>query len=152
MTSSVFRLPALAGLLLLGSVALAGCATTGDSDSAAAICHAPDGTMVPLNDSRCPQAVRNALNPATPPPMSIPQSMANESYDAEYGLVPGDQGYRPLKWISPDGTTSGQIDYPKHLTSAMDVTTCPQLHVPAVAFVAVENLSFDPYIVLLNHP
>ena len=53
--------------------------------------------MVPLNDSRCPQAVRNALNPATPPPMSIPQSMANESYDAEYGLVPGDQGYRPYQ-------------------------------------------------------
>jgi Tol biopolymer transport system component len=64
----------------------------------------------------------------------------------------GQQGYRPLKWISPDGATTGWIDYPKHLTSAMDVAACPQLHVPAVAFVAVENLSFDPYIVLLNHP
>lgn len=94
-TISVFRLPALAGLLLLG--ALAGCATTGDGDSGAAICHAPDGTMVPLKDSRCPQAVRDALNPATPPPMSIPQSIANQNYDAEYGLVPGDQGYRPYQ-------------------------------------------------------
>jgi hypothetical protein len=96
-TPSTFRLPALAGLMLLGAVGLAGCATTGDGDSSAAICHAPDGTMVPLNDSRCPQAVRDALNPATPAPMSIPQSMANQTYDAEYGLVPGDQGFRPYQ-------------------------------------------------------
>jgi Tol biopolymer transport system component len=64
----------------------------------------------------------------------------------------GDQGYRPLKWISPDGKEAGQIDYPRRLTSAKDVTVCPNLHMPAVSFVAIENQSFDPYVVLLNHP
>jgi hypothetical protein len=88
------RLPVLAGFLLLAVAGLAGCATTG-SRSGAAICHAADGTLVPLNDQRCPQAVRDALNPATPPPMSIPQAIANQQYDAAYGLSPGDWGFRP---------------------------------------------------------
>jgi hypothetical protein len=94
-TSSVLRLPVLAGLLLCAATGLAGCATTGSTG--AAICHAADGTLVPLNDQRCPQAVRDALNPATPAPMSIPQSMANQQYDAANGLAPGDWGYRPYE-------------------------------------------------------
>ena len=94
MISFSLRLPVLAGFLLLAVAGLAGCATTG-SRSGAAICHAADGTLVPLNDQRCPQAVRDALNPATPPPMSIPQAIANQQYDAAYGLSPGDWGFRP---------------------------------------------------------
>jgi hypothetical protein len=90
------RRPALAGLLLIAATGLAGCATTG-SGSGAAICHAGDGTLVPLNDQRCPQAVRDALNPATPPPMSIPQAITNQQYDAAYGLSPGDWGFRPYE-------------------------------------------------------
>ena len=93
MTSSPLRLPALAGLLLLTAAGLAGCATTG-GDSGAAICHASDGTLVPLNDSRCPQSVRDALRPASPAPVSIVQQMQNQQYDAENGLAPGDQNYR----------------------------------------------------------
>jgi predicted small secreted protein len=92
--SFLVRLPAFAGLLLLAATSLAACATTG-SGAGAAICHAADGTLVPLNDQRCPQSVRDALNPATPPPMSIPQSIANQQYDAYYGLSPGDWGFRP---------------------------------------------------------
>jgi len=95
-TSLSLRLPVLAGFLLFTAAGLAGCATTG-SGSGAAICHAADGTLVPLSDQRCPQAVRDALNPAEPPPMSIPQSMANQQYDAEHGLLPGDWGYRPYE-------------------------------------------------------
>jgi hypothetical protein len=94
LTSFALHLPALAGLVLLTATGLAGCATTGGG-AGAAICHAADGTLVPLNDSRCPQSVRDALSPATPAPMSIPQSMANQDYDARYGLSPGDWGYRP---------------------------------------------------------
>jgi hypothetical protein len=96
MTLSAFRLPVLAGLLLLTAISLSACATTGD-DSGAAICHAADGTLVPLDDQRCPQSVRDALQPAAPPAMSIPQSMANQDYDAENGLAPGDQGFRPYQ-------------------------------------------------------
>jgi hypothetical protein len=89
------RLPVVAGLLLFTAAGLGGCATTGSSG--AAICHAADGTLVPLDDQRCPQAVRDALNPATPPPMSIPQSIANQQYDAAHGLSPGDWGFRPYE-------------------------------------------------------
>jgi hypothetical protein len=93
LTKSRFLTPVLAGFALVAALALSGCATTGDAGQP--ICHAADGSMVPVNDDRCPQDVRDALNVDTPPPMSIPISMANQQYDAENGLQAGDQGFRP---------------------------------------------------------
>ncbi len=94
MTKSRFLTPALAGFALVAALALSGCATTGD-DAGPAICHAADGTMVPVNDDRCPQDVRDALKTDTPPPMSIVTSMGNQQYDAQNGLQQGDQGFLP---------------------------------------------------------
>ncbi len=83
----------LAGLVLLAGLGLSGCSTlTGDPGPA--ICHAADGSLVPVDDDRCPDSVRDALKPGTPPPMSVTQSMDNQDYDASNGLQPGDQGYR----------------------------------------------------------
>jgi hypothetical protein len=92
LTKARLLAPALTGLALVAALALSGCATTGDGP---AICHGSDGTMVPVNDDRCPQDVRDALKTNAAPPMSIVTSMANQQYDAENGLSSDDQGFRP---------------------------------------------------------
>jgi len=91
LTKLRFLTPALAGFAIVAALALSGCATTGDN---APICHAADGTMVPLNDDRCPQSVRDALRPGAPPQTSIVNSIANQEYDSENGLTPDNQNYR----------------------------------------------------------
>ena len=90
MKKNIARLgaPAAALFALLLASTLAGCATFGDPGPA--ICHADDGTMVPVNDSRCPQAVRDALHHDAPPPESVDQSIDNELYNAQHGYIPGD--------------------------------------------------------------
>ena len=79
---------ATAGLAML----LSACTTLGGPGPA--ICHAADGTMVPVHDSRCPEEVRRALQADTPVPVSIDQQMRNETYNAQHGLLPGDSGFR----------------------------------------------------------
>ena len=88
------RIMAPAGLLLAAMLATlpAGCATLGDPGPA--ICRAPDGTMVPLRDPKCPEDVRRAMQPDTPVPVSIDQSMKNDAYNMDHGLIAGDSKYR----------------------------------------------------------
>ena len=43
----------------------------------------------------CGGDVRDALKGNAAPPMSIITSMGNQQFDAENGLQPGDQGFRP---------------------------------------------------------
>jgi len=80
----------LAMLLVIST--LAGCATLGDTGPA--ICHADDGTMVPVHDPKCPEAVRRTLEPDTGVPVSVDQSISNDLYNAQNGLVAGDAGAR----------------------------------------------------------
>jgi hypothetical protein len=89
------RLRASAGLVLaLALTALpSACATLGDPGPA--ICKTPDGSMVPLRDPKCPEDIRRAMEPDSGPPApSIDQSMNNDSYNMEHGLIAGDAGYR----------------------------------------------------------
>ena len=78
--------------MLLAVSTLSGCTTLGDTGPA--ICHADDGTMVPVRDSKCPEAVRRTLEPDTGAPVSVDQSINNDLYNAQNGLAAGDAGAR----------------------------------------------------------
>lgn len=81
--------------LLLAAImagALSGCATMGDLGPA--ICHASDGSMVPLSDPKCPEEIRRAMNKDSGPPVSVDQSINNDEYNMENGLAPGEPGAR----------------------------------------------------------
>ncbi|HTJ58357.1 MAG TPA: hypothetical protein VL418_12420 [Devosiaceae bacterium] len=93
-TMNARKLAAPAGLVLALVLAglLSGCATLGDPGPA--ICHAADGSMVPVDDDKCPQDVRKALGKDTSAPVSVDESIDNDLYNAQNGLVAGDRGYQ----------------------------------------------------------
>jgi len=82
---------AVAGTLL-AIITLSGCTTLGDTGPA--ICHADDGSMVPVRDPKCPEAVRRTLQPDNGAPVSVDQSINNDLYNAQNGLSAGDTGAR----------------------------------------------------------
>lgn len=89
----IFRAPASLLLALALTMLPSACATLGDPGPA--ICKTPDGSMVPLRDPKCPEDIRRAMQPDDGPPApSIDQSMNNDSYNMEHGLIAGDTGYR----------------------------------------------------------
>jgi len=92
MIGRIFTAPAGLLLAVLITAFLSGCATLGDPGPA--ICRAPDGTMVPLRDPKCPEDIRRAMQRDTPTPVSIDQSMRNDTYNMKHGLIAGDAGYR----------------------------------------------------------
>ncbi|MEO8882295.1 MAG: hypothetical protein ABI377_02580 [Devosia sp.] len=92
MTKTKGRLVAAAAATLLAISMLSGCTTLGDTGPA--ICHADDGTMVPVRDSKCPEAVRRTLQPDTGAPVGVDQSINNDLYNAQNGLSAGDTGAR----------------------------------------------------------
>jgi len=92
MSGRTFTAPAGLFLAVLVAALPSGCATLGDPGPA--ICRAPDGTMVPLRDPKCPEDIRRAMQPDTPTPVSIDQSMRNDAYNMKHGLIAGDSGYR----------------------------------------------------------
>jgi hypothetical protein len=64
----------------------------------------------------------------------------------------GEQGYYPLAWVSRDGSRRGLIQYQRGLTTALDLAAGPTPEHPALAFVAVEKLAVDVFVLLLNRP
>jgi hypothetical protein len=59
-----------------------------------AVCKADDGTLVSLDDARCPVKIRNAMHKDMGPAMGVDQSIGQDTYNMEHGLTPGDSNYR----------------------------------------------------------
>lgn len=55
-----------------------------------AVCRANDGTLVSLNDSRCPAQIRNALARNLTPTQGVDQQINAETNDMENGIDPND--------------------------------------------------------------
>jgi hypothetical protein len=62
-----------------------------------------------------------------------------------------DQEYYPLRWASLDGQASGEVAYPRKLTTGLDVAVNPDPNRRALAFCAIEDLSQDVLVLLLSH-
>jgi Tol biopolymer transport system component len=63
----------------------------------------------------------------------------------------GNQGYYPIQWISRDGHRQGTIEYPRGVTTALDLAVGPDARRPALAFSAVRQHAVDVFVLLLNH-
>ena len=55
-----------------------------------AVCKAADGTLVALNDPRCPEKIQHALRRQVTASQSVTQQMNNEQYDMAHGINPND--------------------------------------------------------------
>jgi hypothetical protein len=55
-----------------------------------AVCKAADGTLVALNDPRCPDKIQHALRRQMPVGGSVTQDINNEEYDMANGIDPND--------------------------------------------------------------
>lgn len=54
------------------------------------VCKATDGTLVALNDPRCPAAVKNAMRKRAPEGGSVVNQMMQQQYDMAHGINPND--------------------------------------------------------------
>ena len=55
-----------------------------------AVCKAANGTLVALNDPRCPEKIQHALRRQMPVGGSVTQAISNEEYDMANGINPND--------------------------------------------------------------
>ena len=62
-----------------------------------------------------------------------------------------EQEYYPLRWASIDGSRHGIVHYPPRLTTGMDIAVNSRKDLRAIAFCAIENLSQDLIVLILNH-
>ncbi|MCA9067398.1 MAG: PD40 domain-containing protein, partial [Planctomycetaceae bacterium] len=62
----------------------------------------------------------------------------------------GSQGYYPLQSVTLDGKQS-HVDYDNSITTAMDLTVCPDPNRAAIAFTGVKQYAQNVYILVLNH-
>jgi hypothetical protein len=62
-----------------------------------------------------------------------------------------DQEYYPLRWATADGSRSGQVGYPRRLTTGLDVAVNPDPSLRAIAFCAIEDLHQDVIVMILSH-
>jgi hypothetical protein len=62
-----------------------------------------------------------------------------------------DQEYYPLRWATTDGRRSGQVGYPRRLTTGLDVAVNPNPALRAIAFCAIEDLHQDVIVMILSH-
>ena len=53
-----------------------------------AVCKADDGTLVSLQDSRCPVKIRNAMHKDMVPTMGVDLSLSNDIYNMQNGKTP----------------------------------------------------------------
>jgi hypothetical protein len=61
------------------------------------------------------------------------------------------QEYYPLRWVTIDGLRTGQVSYPRRLTTGLDVAVNPDPVLRAIAFCAIEDLHQDVVVMILNH-
>jgi|SRR6185437_14692037 hypothetical protein len=54
------------------------------------VCKATDGTLVALNDKRCPAAVKDAMRKQAPEAPSVVNQMQQQQYDMAHGINPND--------------------------------------------------------------
>ena len=62
-----------------------------------------------------------------------------------------EQEYYPLRWATIDGRRSGQVGYPRRLTTGLDVAMNPNPALRAIAFCAIEDLHQDVIVMTLSH-
>jgi hypothetical protein len=62
-----------------------------------------------------------------------------------------DQEYYPLRWAHLDGRRTGQVGYPRRLTTGLDVAVNPNPALRAIAFCAIEDLHQDVIVMILSH-
>jgi hypothetical protein len=62
-----------------------------------------------------------------------------------------DQEYYPLRWATLDGRRTGQVGYPRKLTTGLDVAVNPNPALRAIAFCAIEDLHQDVIVMILSH-
>ena len=62
-----------------------------------------------------------------------------------------EQEYYPLRWVTVDGSKTGQVGYPRKLTTGLDVAVNPNAALRAIAFCAIEDLSQDVIVLILSH-
>jgi Tol biopolymer transport system component len=62
-----------------------------------------------------------------------------------------EQEYYPLRWATLDGRRTGEVGYPRRLTTGLDVAVNPNPALRAVAFCAIEDLHQDVIVMILSH-
>ena len=62
-----------------------------------------------------------------------------------------EQGHYPLRWVDIESSKTGDIAYPKRLTTANGVAVAPSSEVSMLAFSAVQRLYANLYVIILNH-